>query len=230
MNDLLFPAKRLPVIPTKSGGYPIHRIFCVGRNYAEHAKEMGHEVDRQAPFYFLKDARSYVPGGLKLPYPPGTSNLHHEIELVVALRSKIFRGDVDQAEKAIGGYGVGLDMTRRDLQAEAKEKRRSRDLAKNFEQSAVLSPLVDRRDVEDIAAQKIELAVNGVMRQSAKLSDMIWSVPEIISHLSAYYHLEPGDIILTGTPSGVGPVAAGDQLLGRISNIGEISVEYLKPE
>ncbi len=227
MTSTLFPRRSYPVLDTDQGGYPIHRIFCVGRNYAAHAAEMGQEVDRDAPFYFLKNASSFVASGCTLPYPPATTDLHHEVELVVALGRKVFQSDVATAANAIGGYGCGLDMTRRDLQSEAKEKRRSWDLAKNFENSAILSPLVGASSIGNLGKRKISLAVNGTIRQSATLSDMIWSVPEIIADLSRFYHLAPGDLIMTGTPAGVGTVVAGDQLRGGIEGIAEISAFYI---
>jgi fumarylpyruvate hydrolase len=214
------------MIATNHGDYPIHRIFCVGRNYADHAAEMGHEVDREAPFYFMKDASSLAPDG-PLPFPPGTQDLHHEVELVAALNADLFNADTAQAARAVWGYGVGLDMTRRDLQAQAKDKRRSWDLGKNFENSAILGPLTDAATFGDIGTQAITLAVNGEMRQTSDLSKMIWSVPEVIAYLSRYYHLTAGDIIMTGTPAGVGPVIAGDVMTAQIDGLAPLEARYL---
>ena len=222
----LFPARPVPLLPTDRGDYPIHRIFCVGRNYAAHAAEMGNEVDREAPFYFMKDARAYAPAGARLRFPPGTRALHHEVELVVALGAEAFEADPARARAAIWGYGCGLDMTRRDLQAEAKEKRRSWDLAKNFEESAILGPLLHRDEVGDLGDREIFLSVNGETRQSAPLSEMIWGVTELIAHLSRFYHLAPGDLIMTGTPAGVGPVRPGDRLEGGVEGLAGLSVGY----
>ena len=202
------------------------QLFDVHRLCRIIAPDAENPVDREAPFYFMKDARSFAPSGSVLPYPPGTRDLHHEVELVVALGAAVFQASPDEAERAVWGYGCGLDMTRRDRQAEAKEKRRSWDLGKNFEQSAILSPLVDAASIGELGHRRISLSVNGTPRQEAVLSDMIWSVPELISHLSGYYHLAPGDLIMTGTPAGVGAVVAGDRLTGGIEGIADISVTY----
>lgn len=189
--------------------FPVRRIFCVGRNYAEHAAEMGAEVDREAPFYFTKSAHAVIASGATIPYPPGTADFHHEVELVVALGEG----------GGIFGCAVGLDMTRRDLQAAAKDKRRPWDTGKDFENSAVIAPL--SQDVA-IADQAIALSVNGTPRQQAKLSDMVWSVPEILAHLGTLYTLQPGDVIFTGTPAGVGAVQPGDVLEGRIEGLAPV--------
>lgn len=226
MTDLLFKLPETPTIPVlgEAAAYPIHRIFCVGRNYAAHAAEMGVEVDREAPFYFTKAASAAVASGSTVPYPPGTENYHYEMELVVALGAPVFRVSVEEAEKAIFGYGCGLDMTRRDLQLAARAKQRPWDLGKDVENSAVLTPLTRAAKVAEIGPQRIHLEVNGTVKQDAHLSDLIWSVPELISHLSHYYHLRPGDIILTGTPAGVGPVVAGDVITGGIDGLEPISL------
>ncbi|MDQ7260791.1 fumarylacetoacetate hydrolase family protein [Paracoccus sp. PS-1] len=223
MAEFLFPPPppaALPVIGQQAR-FPVNRIFCVGRNYAAHAAEMGSEVDREAPFYFLKSAHAVRQSGATLPYPPGTCDLHHEIELVVALGAPAFRIGAGQAMAAVWGYGSGLDMTRRDLQAAAKDKRRPWDLGKNFEGAAVLSALTPARDFAP-AAQRIHLQVNGTVRQGARISDMVWSIPELIADLSHYYHLAPGDLIMTGTPAGVGAVGAGDRLQGGVEGLAEV--------
>ena len=226
MTDLLFKLPETPTIPVlgEAAAYPIHRIFCVGRNYAAHATEMGVEVDREAPFYFTKAASTAVASGSTVPYPPGTENFHYEMELVVALGAPVFRASVADAAKAIFGYGCGLDMTRRDLQLAARAKQRPWDLGKDVENSAVLTPLTRAANVAEVGPQRIHLEVNSTVKQDAHLSDLIWSVPELISHLSHYYHLRPGDIILTGTPAGVGPVVAGDVITGGIDGLEPISL------
>jgi fumarylpyruvate hydrolase len=203
--------------------YPIHRIFCVGRNYAEHAKEMGVEVDREAPFYFLKPASALVASGTMIPYPPGTNNYHYEMELVVALGAAAYFVSEEDAMSRVYGYACGLDMTRRDLQLDARKKGRPWDLGKAFEQSAVLTSLIPGANFAP-ARQRITLAVNGETKQDGLISDLIWSVPQLISHLSRFYHLGPGDLIMTGTPAGVGPVVPGDKIVGRIDGLPEITL------
>lgn len=226
-QDTLFPANA-PVLAAISGSdlkYPINRIFCVGRNYLAHASEMGVTVDKstQEPFYFLKDASTYLPSGSSVSYPPQTHNYHHEMEFVVAIGQAGFEVSEEQADELIYGYACGLDMTRRDLQLKARETGRPWDLGKNFEQSAVLSPIVPKSQTGMIDQGRIELRVNGKVTQSSDLNLLIWNVREIIAHLSKFYHLQPGDLIYTGTPEGVGPVVSGDELQGFIENVGEIS-------
>jgi fumarylpyruvate hydrolase len=222
----LFPSPEFSAIAVAGEDltYPVHRIFCVGRNYAEHAKEMGVEVDREAPFYFLKSPLAAVSSGLTLPYPPGTANFHYEMEFVVAIGRPAFRVKVDEAASTIYGYAAGLDMTRRDLQLDARAKGRPWDLGKDFEQSAVISDIVKAADFGSVGPQRIQLKVDGRTRQSALLSDLVWSVPEIIAHLSGFYHLAPGDLIFTGTPAGVGAVAAGNVILGEIDGLPPVSL------
>ena len=219
----LFPAPEFPAVPVRGerAAYPVRRIFCVGRNYAEHAREMGSEVDREAPFYFTKSALALAPSGATIPYPPGTSDFHYEMELVIALGAPAWRIGVEAAPGAIFGCACGLDMTRRDLQAAAKDKRRPWDIAKDFENSAVVGPIA-RGFVP--AGQAIRLAVNGATRQDARLSDMVWSAADLVSHLSGFYHLGPGDVIFTGTPAGVGPVGPGDALEGVIEGLDPVEL------
>lgn len=225
MSKYLFSSPDYPTVPTTEGSlYPVHRIFCVGRNYAEHAKEMGVEVDREAPFYFLKDAQAIVPSGSVIPYPPGTDNFHYEMELVIAVGAAVFRASADAAAAAIWGYGCGLDMTRRDLQLAARAKQRPWDLGKNFEQSAVMAALAPAQEVGEIGPQRIVLKVNDAICQDAHLSDLVWSPVEIVVHLSRYYHLAPGDLIYTGTPAGVGPVVAGDRIRGEIDGLAPVDL------
>ncbi|CTQ49333.1 fumarylacetoacetate hydrolase family protein [Jannaschia donghaensis] len=215
----LFAAPDLPRLAVRGSAdrYPVVRVFCVGRNYAAHAAEMGNEVDRDAPFYFTKSPFHVALTGATLPYPPGTQDYHHEMEFVIAIGAPIFQGTRDAAGAAIFGYGAGLDMTRRDLQGAAKDKRRPWDLGKDVEGSAVLAPLTRAVDFGPVADQRIHLTVNGEIRQDAALSEMIHDCAGIVSDLSKFYHLAPGDIILTGTPAGVGPVVAGDVLHGEVT-------------
>jgi fumarylpyruvate hydrolase len=206
--------------------FPVHRVYCVGRNYAAHAVEMGHDPDKEPPFFFQKNPDNLVADGC-FPYPPASSDVHHEIEMLVALKSG---GRDVPAEKAIDcvfGYGVALDMTRRDLQAKAKEQGRPWEVAKAFEASAPCSPLVAATAIGHPAAGAIWLDVNGKRRQSGDLNQMIWKVPEMISYLSGLFTLMPGDVILSGTPAGVGAVERGDRLRGHIDGIGDIEVDVV---
>jgi len=212
MPFLFDPAPQPSVEIAGQGAYPIHRVFCVGRNYAAHAAEMGNEVDREAPFYFTKSAHAVIAAGGDLPYPPRTADLHHEVELVVAL---------GQGAKPVA-YGVGLDMTRRDLQARAKDKRRPWDVAKDFEASAVLAPLRAADEVPGIAGAEITLSVNGKMRQQGRIADMVWSVEELLADLGGLYILRAGDLVMTGTPSGVGAVERGDRIDASITGLPEL--------
>jgi fumarylpyruvate hydrolase len=231
VNELLFPAPPVVAAPVRgrSERIPVRRIFCVGRNYEAHAREMGVAVDREAPFYFTKAAEHYVASGSTVPYPPGTSNYHHELELVVVLGAPAFQIAADRALECVFGYACGLDMTRRDLQSAAKEQRRPWDLAKDVEQSAVLSEIAPASEIGHPSAGRIELRVNGEIKQSADISQLIHKVPEVIAHLSAFYHLQPGDLIYTGTPEGVGPVKIGDVLEGVIDGVGTIALRIAAP-
>lgn len=208
----------------------MRRIFCVGRNYLGHAAEMGAPVDKQTmrPFYFFKDAGSIVESGARIPYPTGTANLHYEMELVVAIGRAGFRVSEAEASRMIFGYAAGLDLTRRDLQSQAREAGKPWDLAKNFENAAVCSEIVPRESVMTQGA--ISLQVNGVTRQQADISMLIWSLPELISDLSCFYHLQAGDLIYTGTPEGVGALASGDRLEGHVEGVGVVSLEIGEPE
>jgi fumarylpyruvate hydrolase len=225
-TDLLFTVPPAPTVAVagSTARYPVGRIFCVGRNYADHAKEMGVEVDREAPFYFLKQAGAIVESGATIPYPPGTSNYHYEMEFVVAIGAPAFQVPVETAMDAVFGYACGLDMTRRDLQLAARAKQRPWDLGKDFEQSAVITEIVPKAEFGTVGPQRITLAVGGVTKQDAHLSDLVWSVEELVSHLSRYYHLVPGDLIYTGTPAGVGPVVAGDVITGSIDGLPPIAL------
>jgi fumarylpyruvate hydrolase len=204
--------------------FPVHRIYCVGRNYDEHAKEMGHDPGREPPFFFQKNADTLVMDGGVFPYPSKSKDVHHEIELVVALGSGGRDIAAADALSHVFGYAVGLDMTRRDLQGEAKKTGRPWEVGKAFEAAAPCSAIHRVADVLHPSKGDIWLEVNGEKRQSGDLSEMIWSVPEIIAHLSALFELKAGDLIYTGTPAGVGPVQRGDALKGGIAGVGTLTV------
>ena len=228
MPDTLFPPRPVPILPIADGpGFPVARIFCVGRNYAAHAAEMGHEVDREAPFYFTKSAHALLLSGHDMPYPPRTNDLHHEMELVVAIGAEATDIGIDDALRIVTGYACGLDMTRRDLQAAAKDKRRPWDTGKDFDNAAIIAPITPADQISDLASLPITLTVNGETRQNALLSDMVWSVPEIIADLSTLYTLLPGDLIMTGTPAGVGPVQRGDLMEGRIGDLAPVTARVV---
>lgn len=203
--------------------FSVRRIYCVGRNYAAHAAEMGHDA-REAPFFFMKPADAVLPDGAVMPYPSATKDLHHELELVVAIGKRGRTIAVDKALDHVFGYAVGLDMTRRDLQAEAKNKGRPWDMAKGFDCSAPCAAIHPVDAVGHIASGEIELTVNGAVRQHSDISMLIWSVAETISQLSSLVELYPGDLIYTGTPEGVGPVVTGDVLEGRIEGLGSLTI------
>lgn len=203
--------------------FPVRRVFCVGRNYVAHATEMGGEVDREAPWYFNKSAHAVALSGQTLPYALETANYHHEMELVVALGQGAFRATPQAALDAVYGYACGLDMTRRDLQQVGKDHRRPWDLGKDIENGAVIAPITQAKGM-DLAGRAIGLSVNGETRQDARLDDMVWSVAEIIAHLSRFYHLQAGDLIMTGTPAGVGPVQPGDVVRGWIDGLDDVTM------
>jgi fumarylpyruvate hydrolase len=232
VSEFVFPAPApaAAAIRGRVERFPIRRIFCVGRNYEAHAKEMGVAVDREAPFYFTKASDHYVPSGATVAYPPGTKNYHYEMELVVAIGKSGFRISEAQALDYVFGYACGLDMTRRDLQSAAKEKQRPWDIGKDVEASAVLGEIAPAAEIGHPNRGRIELRVNGQTRQSSELSDLIHGVPAVIAHLSQYYHLQPGDLIYTGTPEGVGPVKPGDRLEGSIAEVGTIALQLSEPE
>ena len=217
------PTVTVPVAG-REARFPIARIFCVGRNYAAHAREMGSDPDREPPFFFTKDADAYAPDGAVIAYPPATRNFHHEVELVVAIGGQGFQVAAADAGALIFGYAVGLDMTRRDLQQQAKDAGRPWSTGKNFPQSAPLSAIRPVSDGAPLRRGAITLAVNGSPRQSADIGDMIWSVTETLAHLSRLYTLRPGDLVFTGTPEGVGAVVPGDVLEGAIEHVGSLRV------
>ncbi|MEM8855193.1 MAG: fumarylacetoacetate hydrolase family protein [Pseudomonadota bacterium] len=209
--------------------FPVRRIFCVGRNYAAHAREMGKDPDRELPFFFTKPADAVVETGARIPYPPQTQDLHYEIELVVAIGrggSGIAEGDVPQH---IWGATVGIDLTRRDLQLAARDKGRPWDWGKAFDQSAPIAPLVPMAEVPSLSRGRIWLAVNGATKQDADIADLIWSVNEHVSILSHSIALAPGDLIMTGTPAGVGAIVPGDVVTGGVDGLAEISITIGEP-
>lgn len=228
----VFPMPAVPAIPVvgvDGGDYPIRRIFCVGRNYVAHAEEMGYEVDREKPFYFSKSAFHAQMTGGTLPYPQGTENFHFEMELAIAMGGEAFHISKEDAPGAIYGFCCALDMTRRDLQLSERNKKRPWTLGKDVEGSAVFSPIARALDWR-VDAQRIWLTQNGSAAQDSTLDLMVWKVPEIIAHLSTFYRLGPGDLIMTGTPEGVGPVQAGDVLEGGIDGLEGISLTIGAPE
>ena len=221
MADYVIPVPPQPAVPVAGGGlFPVRRVFCVGRNYAAHAREMGHDPAREAPFFFMKPADSLIVSGADMPYPSMTSELHHELELVVALGGGGSNLTEQAAAGLVWGYAAGLDMTRRDLQAEAKSAGRPWDMGKGFDHSAPIGEMVQAGDLP--AQATVELKVNDVTRQHGNLSQMIWSVPETIAALSRLVRLAPGDLIFTGTPKGVAAVGRGDVLEGWIESVGVV--------
>jgi len=231
MTDYAITPPALPSLTIfgSSARFPIRRVFCVGRNYAAHAREMGSDPNREPPFFFMKPADAVVAAEGALPPPPATEDLHHEIELVVALRSGGADIPADEALAKVWGYGVGLDLTRRDLQAAAKEHGRPWDMAKGFDASAPCSPL---RPVSSFGHPSedacIRMTVNGEVRQEGALDEMIWPVADIISHLSRLVTLAPGDLIFTGTPAGVGALKPGDRVHGEVAGVDEFDLEIVE--
>ncbi len=217
------PAILLPVLGT-SAAFPVRRVYCVGRNYAEHAREMGADPDREPPFFFGKPQDAVVPGGGDIAYPPATSNLHHEVELVVALSKGGRDIPIQQTLEGVFGYAVGIDLTRRDLQTKAKEKGQPWETAKGFDHSGPVSPLTPVSAIGHPEKGAIWLSVNGCEKQRGDLSSMIWSVSEVIAQLSGFVTLAPGDLIFTGTPAGVGPLVRGDQVHCGIEGLAELDI------
>jgi fumarylpyruvate hydrolase len=214
---------RLPV-QGDSRVFPVHRIYCVGRNYAAHAVEMGHDPEKEPPFFFQKNPDNLLCGAAEMPYPPATRDLHHEIELMVALAHGGRDIPVDRALDHVYGYAVALDMTRRDLQGEAKKLGRPWEVGKAFEHAAPCGPVVPAAEIGHPERGQIRLDVNGERRQDGDLKQMIWKVPEMIRILSTLFTLAPGDLILTGTPAGVGPVQRGDRLHGHVDGVGDLEI------
>jgi fumarylpyruvate hydrolase len=207
--------------------FPVHRVYCVGRNYAAHAVEMGHDPDKEPPFFFQKNPDNLIADASEFPYPSLTQDVHHEIELLVALKSGGSDIPVEKALDCVYGYGVSLDMTRRDLQGEMKKLGRPWEIGKAFEQSAPAGAILPVSKVGHPDAGDIWLKVNGEVRQSGDLNQMIWKTPEMISILSTLFTLQAGDVILTGTPAGVGPVERGDNMLGHIAGVGDLEIRVV---
>jgi len=218
------PVYSLPV-RGKAERLPINRLFFVGRNYHAHAVEMGRPVDKsvEVPFYFTKSPSTLVESGATVAYPPGTQNYHYEMELVLAIGAPGFRVSQADAPKLIYGYACGLDMTRRDLQLVARDKGRPWDLGKDVEESSVVSDIVPMPGVV-LDQGELAMSVNGQVRQQSGLDKLIWNIPELIEDLSKYYHLQPGDLIFTGTPEGVGALQPGDKIEGHVAGVGEIAL------
>ena len=224
MPDFVIAPPPQVAVPVAGGGlFPVRRIYCVGRNYAEHAREMGHDPGAEPPFFFSKPADALVIGGAAAPYPSQTANLHHEIELVAAIGTGGTDIPVETAMDHVWGYAVGIDLTRRDLQAWAKKGAKPWEIAKSFDHSAPIGTLVRARDIPLPLRGTIMLKVNGEVRQSADLSDMIWDLAHVIAQLSTYFTLVPGDLVFTGTPAGVGAIVRGDLLEGSIAGIGTVA-------
>ena len=227
MSDQLFELKARPSITVRGEEkrFPINRIFCVGQNYAAHAAEMGGTADYDAPFYFTKSAAAAIESGARIKFPLGTENYHHEMEFAVFIGDSGANIARENAMRVVFGYACALDMTRRDLQAAAKDKKRPWSLAKDFEDSAVFGEITKADEFGVIANQRITLTVNNALRQDSTLADLIHDVPAVIADLSKYYHLTAGDVILTGTPAGVGPVEAGDHMRGQIDGLASIALD-----
>lgn len=226
----VFPPAAEPALPVvgSDARVPIHRIYCVGRNYAAHAREMGSDPDREPPFFFMKPADAVVLSGASIPYPPQTSNLHHEIELVVVLGKAGRDIPVERALDHVYGYAVGIDLTRRDLQNEAKKTGRPWDMGKGFDQSAPCSAVQPAERIGHPDKGAIWLKINGEIRQQGDLAQQIWTVPETIAYLSGLVTLAPGDLVFTGTPEGVGAVGPGDRMDGHIDGVGDLSVTIVE--
>jgi fumarylpyruvate hydrolase len=221
----LFAPPSITALPIRGSSalFPVHRIYCVGRNYAAHAVEMGHDPDKEPPFFFLKNPDNLITTG-RFPYPPRSADVHHEIELVVALQKGGRSISLADALACVYGYAVGLDMTRRDLQSEAKKLGRPWEVGKAFEASAPCGALIPAAEVGHPSSGAIWLRVNGEVRQEGDLAQMIWKVPEMIAYLSELFTLAPGDLIFSGTPAGVGAVQRGDRLNGHIDAVGDLEV------
>ena len=225
MSKYVIPLPEVPsvAVANSSARFPVRRIFCVGRNYAAHAREMGRDPDREPPFFFTKPADAVVGDNENLPYPPDTSNLHYEGELVVAIGKGGMNLAAEDSPTHIWGYAIGNDLTRRDLQFAARELGRPWDWGKGFDRSAVCGAVHPVETCGHIASGAIRTLVNGEIRQKADLSDLIWSVPEVLSILSRSIELRPGDLVYTGTPAGVGPLVPGDQCVVEIAGLGRLA-------
>ena len=234
MSTYVFPPAATPSLSIVGSDkrFAVNRIFCVGRNYHAHAVEMGRPVDKATmkPFYFTKAASALVESGATVPYPCGTANYHYEMELVIAIGAEGFRLAESDAPRMVWGYAAGLDMTRRDLQLVARDQGRPWDLGKDFERSAICTAILPVGDLGVLDKGNINLKVNGETKQNADLSQLIWNIPELLADLSQFYHLQPGDLIYTGTPEGVGPVKSGDRISGHIDRVGDVTLTIGQPE
>ncbi|ARU17142.1 fumarylacetoacetate hydrolase family protein [Croceicoccus marinus] len=219
MTAIFEPAPTVFAKTTDGRDFPVRRVFCIGRNYAAHAREMGRDPDREPPFFFTKWAETVVPSGTTISYPPETNNFHFEAELVLAIGKSGFAISEQEAMDHVFGYATGLDMTRRDLQLDAREKGRPWDTGKNVAQSSPLGLITPIEGFPDAGKGRIALTVNEEIKQDADLAELIWSVPEVIHWVSKYYTLEPGDLIYTGTPAGVGAVVPGDVIVVSIEGL-----------
>jgi fumarylpyruvate hydrolase len=226
MTQYIFSPPATPTVAVAGTDqrFPVRRIFCVGRNYAAHAREMGKDPDREPPFFFMKPADTVVDSGATIPYPPETKNLHFEMELVVAIGAGGENIEPADALSCVFGYAAGIDLTRRDLQNTAKDLARPWDWSKGFDNSAPCGPIQPAAAIGYPASGRIWLAVNGATKQDADIAELIWPVPDIVSFISASMALAPGDLIFTGTPAGVGPVKPGETLTGGIDGVGEITI------
>jgi fumarylpyruvate hydrolase len=225
MSDFVIETPPVTVVPVAGteAVFPVRRVYCIGRNYAAHAVEMGHDPDREPPFFFQKNPNNLDASG-EFPYPPHTSDVHHEAELAVYLKTGGTNISIEDALDHVYGYGLSLDMTRRDLQGEAKKMGRPWEIGKAFERSAPVGPIHTVEEVGHLPEGALSLTVNGAVKQEGNLNQMIWKVPEMISYLSEYFELAPGDVILSGTPAGVGPVVKGDTMELTIDGLGSLTV------
>ncbi|MDF1608822.1 fumarylacetoacetate hydrolase family protein [Hoeflea sp. YIM 152468] len=227
MPDYVIPAPKTPTIPVQGGGeFPVRRVYCIGRNYAAHSIEMGDDPDRDPPFFFQKNPDNLDSSG-DFPYPDQTSDVHFEVEMAVALKSGGTNIPVSSALDHVYGYAPCLDMTRRDLQNDAKKKGRPWEIGKAFERSGPIGPLQTVSQVGHPAVGRVELLVNGEVKQEGDLNQMIWKVPEMISYLSDYFELQPGDVIMSGTPAGVGPIVKGDVMVINIAGLESLEIKVV---
>jgi fumarylpyruvate hydrolase len=227
MSDFVIAPPATPSVPVAGGGvFPVRRVYCIGRNYAAHAVEMGHDPDKEPPFFFQKNPDNLDPSG-EFPYPERTSDVHYEAEVAVMLKSGGRNIPVERALDHVFGYALALDMTRRDLQGEAKKLGRPWEVGKAFERSAPVGPVRRVEEVGHPSEGRITLKVNGALRQEGDLNQMIWKVPEMISYLSDYFELQPGDVILSGTPAGVGAVTKGDEMTIEVEGLGAMTVRVV---
>ena len=227
--DYIFPPQKQTTLPIRGTDklFPVNRVYCVGRNYAAHAIEMGHDPDKEPPFFFQKNPDNLLLEGNDFPYPPMTEDVHHEIEMAVMLKSGGDNIPVERAMDCVFGYAVSLDMTRRDLQGQMKKMGRPWEIGKAFEQSAPITEVVPAEEIGHPTAGSVWLKINGETRQEGDLNQLIWKIPEMISYLSDLFTLHSGDVILSGTPSGVGPVQRGDKIHGHVSGVGDLELNVV---